>query len=98
VAAKDVAANVLVLGPEESLYSKTFTANRINLIACENLFTPARLMVRTRYLQKEQSAMVEQTGPDTIRVNFDEPQRAVTPGQAAVFYDGDIVVGGGTIV
>jgi tRNA-specific 2-thiouridylase len=54
-------------------------------------------MVKTRYLQQEQSAMVEQSGPGTIRVEFDEPQRAVTPGQAAVFYDGGIVVGGGTI-
>jgi tRNA-specific 2-thiouridylase len=41
--------------------------------------------------------MVEQTGPDTIRAEFEEPQRAITPGQAAVFYDGDVVVGGGTI-
>jgi tRNA-specific 2-thiouridylase len=97
VAAKDMAANVLVLGPEESLYSKSFTANRINLIACENLETPVRLAVRTSYLQQERPALVEQSGPDTIRVEFEEPQRALTPGQAAVFYDGDVVVGGGTI-
>jgi tRNA-specific 2-thiouridylase len=44
-----------------------------------------------------QPARVEQTGPDTVRVDFEEPQRAITPGQAAAFYDGDTVVGGGTI-
>jgi tRNA-specific 2-thiouridylase len=96
-AAKNIEANTLVVGGESSLYSKSFTAHRINLIACENLFQPQRLKVKIRYLQKEQWAQAEQTGPDTIRVTFEEPQRAVTPGQAAVLYDGDMVVGGGTI-
>jgi tRNA-specific 2-thiouridylase len=96
-AAKNQADNTLVIGDESSLYSKSLSANRINLIAVENLFQPLRLGVRTRYLQKESYALVEQTGPDTIRVEFEEPQRAITPGQAAVFYDGDVVVGGGTI-
>jgi len=97
VAAKNIAANTLVIGGESSLYSQSFTARSINLIACENLFQPQRLKVKIRYLQKEQWAQVEQTGPDTILVVFEEPQRAVTPGQAAVLYDGDTVVGGGTI-
>jgi tRNA-specific 2-thiouridylase len=97
VAAKNTVRNILTLGPESSLYSKTLTANRINLIACETLETPVRLAVKTRYLQKEQWALVRQTGPDTIFAEFKEPQRALTPGQAAVFYDGDLVVGGGTI-
>jgi tRNA-specific 2-thiouridylase len=97
-AAKNMAANTLVVGGESSLYSASLTSRKINLIACENLFQPQRLTVKTRYLQKEQWALVEQTGPDTVRVDFDEPQRAITPGQAAVFYDGDTVVGGGTIV
>jgi len=96
-AAKNIEANTLVIGGESSLYSRSFATRQINLIACENLFQPQRLKVKTRYLQKEQWAQVEQTGPDTISVDFEEPQRAVTPGQAAVFYDGDIVVGGGTI-
>ncbi|MDR0494629.1 MAG: tRNA 2-thiouridine(34) synthase MnmA [Treponema sp.] len=97
VTAKKAAANTLVLGPDSSLYSSSFTARQINLIACENLFQPRRLMVKIRYLHKEQPARVEQTGPDAIRVDFEEPQRAITPGQAAVFYDGDTVIGGGTI-
>jgi tRNA-specific 2-thiouridylase len=97
VAAKNTAANTLVIGDDSSLYSSSFTVRQINLIACENLFQSQRLAVKVRYLQKEQPARVEQTGPDTIRVDFEEPQRAITPGQAAVFYDRDIVVGGGTI-
>jgi tRNA-specific 2-thiouridylase len=97
VAAKNTATNTLVIGDDSSLYSSSFTVKQINLIACEDLFQSQRLNVKVRYLQKEQPARVEQTGPDTIRVDFEEPQRAITPGQAAVFYDGDIVVGGGTI-
>jgi len=97
VAAKNTAANTLVLGDNSSLYSPGFTARNINLIACENLFQPQNLTVKIRYLQKEKRARVEQTDNDTVRVEFEEPQRAVTPGQAAVFYDGDTVVGGGTI-
>jgi len=97
VAAKITANNTLVIGDNSSLYSSSFTVRQINLIACENLFQSRRLNVKVRYLQKEQPANVEQTGEDTIRVTFEEPQRAITPGQAAVFYDGDTVVGGGTI-
>jgi tRNA-specific 2-thiouridylase len=96
VAGKNTVKNSLVLGPEESLYSKTFTVTRLNLIVCDTL-SPQRLMVKTRYLQKEQPALLEQTGPDIVLAVFEEPQRAITPGQAAVFYDGETVVGGGTI-
>jgi tRNA-specific 2-thiouridylase len=97
VAAKSLADNTLTLGPEESLFSRALCAEDINLIACEGIPGPLRLRVKTRYLQKECGAVVEQTGPDSLRIEFDEPQRAVTPGQAAVLYDGDCVVGGGTI-
>jgi len=98
VAAKNVADNTLVVGGESSLYSESFTAGRINLIACDNFFKPQRLKVKVRYLQNEQWAVVEQTDAETVRVVFEAPQRAVSPGQAAVFYDGDCVVGGGTIL
>ena len=98
VTAKNLEANTVTLGNESSLYTKTLIARDINLIACENMEKPQRCMVKTRYLQQEKTALVEQTGPDEIRVSFDEAQRAVTPGQAAVFYNQDIVIGGGTIV
>jgi tRNA-specific 2-thiouridylase len=97
VAAKSGEDNTLTLGPEGSLLSGALTAKDINLIAGEKIEGPRRFRVKTRYLQRECPAVVEQTGPDSFRVEFDEPQRAVTPGQAAVLYDGDYVVGGGTI-
>jgi len=98
VAEKSVPDNTVTLGPDDSLYRKSLVANDINLIACARLDRPMRVTVKTRYLQREQPALVEQTGDDELRVEFDSPQRAITPGQAAVLYDGDIVVGGGTIV
>lgn len=90
--------NTVRLGREEELYSKTATAGDINLIACGSIDSPMRVSVKVRYRQKEQPATVVQTGPDTLCVEFDEPQRAVARGQALVMYDGDYVVGGGTIM
>ena len=58
---------------------------------------PVRCTVRTRYHQREQSAAAEPLDAEHVRIIFDEPQRAVTPGQAAVLYDGDVVLGGGVI-
>jgi tRNA-specific 2-thiouridylase len=97
VAAKSAADNTVTLGPEESLYAKSLNAKDINLIACETLEKPTRVTVKTRYLQEEQPAAAWQTGKDSLRVVFDWGQRAITPGQAVVLYDGDVVVGGGTI-
>jgi len=97
VAAKSTAANTVTLAPDEALFSKSLTANNINLIALENIKKPLRVTVKTRYLQTEESALAEQTGDDTLHIEFEKPQRAITPGQAVVMYDGDVVVGGGTI-
>jgi tRNA-specific 2-thiouridylase len=97
VASKSTADNTVTLGPDEALFSKSLTADNINLIACADLKKPMRVMVKTRYLQNAQSAVAEQTGEDKLHIEFDSPQRAITTGQAAVMYDGDIVVGGGTI-
>jgi len=98
VTAKSTATNTVTLAEDAALYSKSLLANDINLIACNDLKTPVRVMVKTRYLQAAQSAIAEQTEEDSLRIEFDSPQRAITPGQAAVMYDGDIVVGGGTII
>ncbi|GAB6390648.1 MAG: tRNA 2-thiouridine(34) synthase MnmA [Treponematales bacterium] len=97
VAAKSAARNTVTLGPESSLYSKALIARDINLIALPALERPLRVKVKTRYLQREQCAVAEQTGADELRIEFDEPQRAITPGQSAVMYDGDTVIGGGVI-
>ena len=98
VAAKSVSDNTVTLAPDDALFSKSLTVKNINLIACEDIKKPLRVMVKTRYLQAEQSATAEQTGEDSLRIDFDSPQRAITPGQAAVMYNDDFVVGGGTIV
>jgi tRNA-specific 2-thiouridylase len=97
VTAKSAAANTVTLGQDDALFSKSLSAKNINLIACRQLKEPMRVMVKTRYLQAAQSATAEQTGEDSLHIEFDSPQRAITPGQAVVMYDGDIVVGGGTI-
>jgi len=97
VTAKSTANNTVTLAGDSALYSKALTAKDINFITCEDLKKPMRVMVRTRYLQAEQPATAEQVSEDCLRIDFDFPQRAITPGQAVVMYDGDIVVGGGTI-
>jgi tRNA-specific 2-thiouridylase len=95
---KSTVNNTVTLGPDAALFCKLLSAKDINFIACTDLKKPMRVMVKTRYLQDEQPATAEQTGEDTLHIEFDTPQRAITPGQAAVMYDGDIVVGGGTII
>jgi len=90
--------DTVVVGSDGLLYSKTLCAKDINLIPFDKLDTPLRALVKIRYKHTERPATVYQTGEDALRIEFDEPQRAITKGQAAVIYDGDIVIGGGTIV
>ena len=97
VYAKSVAENKVYVGPETLLYSKSATALNVNLIPLSRLTAPLHVKVKTRYRHAEQPAIIEQISDDEIRVEFDSPQRAVTSGQAAVFYDGSYVIGGGTI-
>ncbi len=87
-----------MVGGEENLYSRTLRARRVNLIAVDEMSEPMRVAVKIRHRHEPAPATIEQTAADEILVTFDQPQRAVTPGQAAVFYDGDVVVGGGWIV
>lgn len=93
----DLSNNTVVLGKHEELFTKTLTASNINLISVENLSEPMRVKAKVRYRQEEQWATAIQTDIDTIKVEFDEPQRAITKGQSVVLYDGDTVVGGGII-
>ncbi len=89
--------NTVTLGSEQDLYTKTLTAKNINLISLEKIKGPMRVKAKVRYRQPEQWATVIQTDDDTLKIEFDEPQRAITKGQAVVLYDNDIVVGGGII-
>lgn len=89
--------NTVVLGGDEDLYSREFTAANFNWIAFDEPEEPFRAEVKIRYRQKEQPATVIPLPGGRVQVIFDQPQRAVTPGQAAVAYQGDLVVGGGEI-
>jgi tRNA-uridine 2-sulfurtransferase len=93
----DVPRNQLVVGSRSELYAKSFTAKGVNWIAIAPPEEPLRANVRIRYRANEASAMITPTEAGRVRVEFDEPQTAIAPGQAAVFYDGDKVVGGGWI-
>ena len=86
----------VVVGKAENLYSRTVQADGDNLISTDNLTEPMRVSVKIRHRHEPASAIIERIA-ENVRVTFDEPQRAITPGQAAVFYSGDVVVGGGWI-
>ncbi len=89
--------NTVVLCPNEDLFSTTLTATDINFTAVDDLYTPMRVMAKIRYRHTPAYATAVQLDENTIRVTFDAAQRAITKGQAVVLYDGDTVIGGGTI-
>jgi tRNA-specific 2-thiouridylase len=87
----------VVVGSNDELYSKTLRARRANLISVADVLEPMRVSVKIRHRHSPAPATIQRVGEDEILVTFDQPQRAISPGQAAVFYDGEIVVGGGWI-
>ncbi|MBO7668305.1 MAG: tRNA 2-thiouridine(34) synthase MnmA [Firmicutes bacterium] len=94
---KNMEENTVTLGPDSSLYADALLAEDMNWIAVPELKEPLRLKAKIRYRQEEQPALVSPEAESRVRVEFDRPQRAIAPGQALVLYDGDVVVGGGTI-
>lgn len=97
----DAPKNEVVVGPQDDLLEREFTAAGVNWIAFEKPDSAIRAEVRIRYRHTPAAAIITPVVGDKdgrVRVNFDEPQRAITPGQATVFYRGDEVVGGGWIV
>ena len=90
----------IIVGEESSLEAVEFTAKGVNWIAFDTPSEPARARVKVRYRHEPAIATIEPLDNDRARIVFDEPQRAITPGQATIFYDadgGDEVVGGGWI-
>jgi tRNA-specific 2-thiouridylase len=94
----DSKKNRVVVGYDDELLSDEFTAAGVNWLAFDNPIEPVRAEVRVRYRHTAAPATITRLPDARARVKFDEPQRAVTPGQATVFYRGDEVVGGGWIV
>lgn len=98
VKSKDPVSRQVVLTTNDRLFFREIHLTDINLIATDRLDTPIRVTAKLRYRHKAAPATVVQTGDHTAILTFDEPQRAPAAGQSAVFYDGDIVVGGGLIL
>ena len=97
VCAKDMVANTVTIGPNEALFAKTLYAKDCNWLPFPDLTEPIRVLAKIRYRHTEQPATVYPEQNGMIRVVFDEAQRAITPGQAVVLYDEDMVIGSGTI-
>ena len=89
--------NEVIVGEESELYQKEINVTDINLLLIDEIKEPIEVEVKTRYSSKVAKATIKQNGENQVKVIFDEPQRAITPGQSAVFYVGDIVLGGGKI-
>ena len=89
--------NEVVIGGYDESQTNTVRAVQLNFMSVEDLAEPKRVWAKIRYNHKGAWCVIEKTGPDEVVCTFDEPQRAVTPGQAVVWYDGEYVLGGGTI-
>lgn len=89
--------NELLVGTQEELYKKEFWVKDVNLLLFDDITVPMQVGVKIRYSAPVAMATIKKEG-EYIKVIFDEPQKSVTPGQSAVFYDEDIVIGGGKIV
>ena len=93
----DASSRTIVVGPEDALYDTDLIADEANLVSVSELRSPRPVKARIRYRMTDADAYVSQPEPGLLHVRFVEPQRAITPGQAVVCYDDDVVVAGGTI-
>ncbi len=98
VIGKNSSDNTLVVGSEQELLKKSLIADDLNWISISELTEPIICKAKTRYRMQEQPCVVYPEPDGKVYVEFNEPQRAITPGQRVVFYDGDIVIGGGVII
>ena len=94
---KDMAANTVTVGPENLLFHNTVIASDCNFMPFPSLTASLSVTAKARYRHTEQPATIYPQTDGTVKVVFDQPQRAMTPGQAIVFYRDDLVIGGGTI-
>ena len=95
----DIQKNEVIVGCEEQLYSKELYANEINWMVNLDFENPVKCLAKIRYRAKEANAIIYKIESDKIKVEFEEPQRAITKGQSVVFYDEEgVVLGGGKIL
>lgn len=87
----------VVIGESEDVFAKELLCNKLNFMSIEDLVEPRRVLAKIRYSHKGAMCTIEKVGTDCVKCSFEEPVRAITPGQAVVFYEGDHVLGGGTI-
>ncbi len=98
VLSKDSESGDVILGSNDDLFSCYLTAKNVNFISIEALTEPMQVKAKIRYNQKEEAdSLITPLANGRVEVEFAKPQRAITPGQSVVFYDGDVVVGGGVI-
>ena len=90
--------NTIILGEKGMEFSSSLLADNLNFISGEFPLAPINIQAKARYQASPSDALLIPVSADTVKIEFKEPQRAITPGQAVVFYDGDIVLGGGTIL
>ncbi len=90
--------NELIVGIEKETYKKEMLVDSLNLLLVDNLQQKMQVSVKTRYSSKEKKATIEKLNKDIVKVVFEEPVQRITPGQSAVFYLDDIVLGGGKII
>ena len=95
--AKDPEQNAIIVGPREMLLSSGLIAGQISWLIPRIPQMPLQVEVKIRYNHKEVPALIQMDDDVSVRVDFEEPQMAVAPGQSAVFFDGDVVLGGGII-
>lgn len=97
VISKDSESNTVIVGKEELLFTNRVIVEDVNFVAVSSLSSPMKATAKLRYHQSESECVIHPLENGKVLLEFDKPQRAVTPGQAAVFYDGEYVLGGGTI-
>ncbi len=90
--------NEVVIGDSADVFTDRLICSKLNFMSVEDITEDTRVLAKIRYNHGGAGAVLRKTGPDEAEVLFDGPVRAVTPGQAVVFYDGDYVLGGGTIM
>jgi tRNA-specific 2-thiouridylase len=93
----DIEKNAVLVGTSEHLWADELVASKNNWISVKNIRGPTPVTAKIRYKQKESPAIISPLERGTVLVRFERPQRAITPGQSVVFYDGELVVGGGII-